>query len=284
MRRFLFLSLALLAGIVGIDAVFCGFTLHVPHRESGAAPPEAVDAMIRARDGAKLAAWFVPASKSAGRCVIVLHGIGDSRRGSAGYLSLFRDAGYSVLLPDSRGHGSSGGDLVTYGLLEKYDVLAWTSWMRDQGCNAIYGLGESLGGAILIQSASLQPVFRAIVAECAYSDLRSIARYRVMQMTGVPESIANPLVVQSAVLYARVRYGLDLSTVSPLESIRKTTTPVFLIHGLADGRTPPWHSQRLAEANHGAKLWLVPGADHVSAYSTAPQEFRKRVLDWFANH
>ena len=36
---------------------------------------------------------------------------------------MFLEEGYSVLLPDSRGHGTSGGELVTYGLLEKRDVL-----------------------------------------------------------------------------------------------------------------------------------------------------------------
>ena len=65
---------------------------------------------------------------------MVLHGIGDSRQGSAGFAPLFLDQGYSVLLPDSRGHGASGGELVTYGLWEKYDVLDWARWLRQHDC------------------------------------------------------------------------------------------------------------------------------------------------------
>jgi hypothetical protein len=31
-------------------------------------------------------------------------------------------------------------------------------------------------------------------------------------------------------------------------------------------------------------LWLVPGAGHTAASLTAPEEFRNRVLGWFAAH
>lgn len=84
--------------------------------------------------------------------------------------------------------------------------------------------------------------------------------------------------------FAKVRYGLDLREVSPLESMRRTSTPTLLIHGLEDSRTPYWHSQALAKANAQSVLWLVPNAEHVAAYSTAPAEFRQRVLAWFPSH
>jgi fermentation-respiration switch protein FrsA (DUF1100 family) len=90
---------------------------------------------------------------------------------------MFLNQGYAVLLPDSRAHGASEGRFVTYGLLEKYDVLAWASWMKRAGCANLYGLGESLGASILIQAAAVQSVFAAIVAECPYADLREIAEY-----------------------------------------------------------------------------------------------------------
>jgi dipeptidyl aminopeptidase/acylaminoacyl peptidase len=69
-----------------------------------------------------------------------------------------------------------------------------------------------------------------------------------------------------------------------MTAMAQTHTPILLIHGLEDGRTPYWHSQRLKQANPAAVLWLVPHADHVSASSTDPAGFRLRVLDWFARH
>jgi len=275
--------------------IFCQFTLHVRRIAPTIAAnlqlryPAASwqESSIRAFDGIRLDSWFVRPSVRNGNCVMVLHGIGDSRQGGAGYAPLFLDEGYAVLLPDSRAHGSSGGELVTYGLLEKSDVLAWTHWLQQQGCSALYAFGESLGGSVLIQAAGLGTDFRAIVAESPFADLRAIAEFRVRQIFHLPlllQSVIPSLLVPNSMTYARFRYGIDLRQVVPIESIRNTATPILLIHGLRDSRTPYWHSQALARADAQSVLWLVPNAEHTGAYSTTPTEFRRRVLGWFAEH
>jgi pimeloyl-ACP methyl ester carboxylesterase len=144
---------------------------------------------------------------------------------------MFLNEGYAVLLPDSRAHGVSEGQFVTYGLLEKFDVVAWANWMKRTGCHKLYGLGESLGAPILIQAAAIEPAFAAIVAESPYADLREIAEYRVRRMSGLP-------------------------------AITHASTPILLIHGLNAFRTPAWNSQKLARANPQNPLWLVPNAGH----------------------
>jgi len=103
---------------------------------------------------------------------------------------------------------------------------------------------------------------------------------------GPPHStFAGPLAAMAVAggnLYVRVTEGLNFNEASPIRSIAKLHTPVLLIHGLADTRTPPSHSQELAAANPAhTQLWLVPGAKHVGAYTTAPSEFRDRVLNFF---
>jgi len=167
LKRTLSIATALGVGalvLTGAAAVFCQATLHVPRRAPGNLAlaqtiyPGAAwrTVSIRAIDGAVLEAWFVePSAKPSGRCVAVLHGIADSRSGAAGFAPMFLAEGYAVLLPDSRGHGQSGGEFVTYGLLEKRDVLEWAHWMRSEGCAEIYGLGESLGASILIQATAI---------------------------------------------------------------------------------------------------------------------------------
>ena len=284
-----------LACFIAILEIVCQFTLHVP-RATPAIPANLQArypaaswqvSSIRAFDGVRLDSWFVRPSVRNGNCVMVLHGIGDSRQGSAGYASLFLDQGYSVLLPDSRGHGSSGSDLVTYGLLEKSDVLSWAHWLRQQDCTALYALGESLGGSVLIQAAALGTEFRAIVAESPFADLTAIAEFRVRQILHLPrllQPVIPPLLVRNSITYAKFRYGIDLRQVQPTESIRRATAPILLIHGLRDSRTPYWHSQALARADAQSVLWLVPNAEHTGAYSATPSEFRRRVLVWFSEH
>ncbi|MCI0365164.1 MAG: alpha/beta fold hydrolase, partial [Phycisphaerales bacterium] len=185
---------------------------------------------------------------------------------------------------DSRGHGESGGELITYGLLERADVIRWAAWLRGRGCVRIYGLGESMGGAILIQAAAEEPIFEAIVAECAFRDLPTIAEQRIEQNLPGPRMLraaAAKLIVSSSLLYARARYDVDLRRVAPVESVTRMRTPVLLIHGISDTNTPPAHSQAIAAVGPAVVLWLVPGAEHTTAAARAPAEFRKRVLSWF---
>ena len=95
-----------------------------------------------------------------------------------GYALLFLKNGYSVLAPESRGHGESRG-YVTYGVLEAEDTVRWLNWTKSQGVKAVFGLGESLGGAILLQSLAHDADFRALVVECSYSSFKVVADERV---------------------------------------------------------------------------------------------------------
>lgn len=263
-------------------------SLHVAARRNRVSA--GVPVGVNAKDGVKLrASWLEPAS-GFDRCVLILHGIADSRASSAGFAPVFLPHGYAVLAPDSRAHGESGGSLVTYGLLERDDTLLWANWMRAKGCKKIYGLGESLGASVLLQAAALEPAFSAIVAESSFADLQDAAEARLVRV--MQASFTSPTSAQLARfaaantrLYARIVHGIDLAEASPLRTIRQVRTPMLLIHGLDDDQTPPEHSRRLAAANPAmTTLWLVPGVRHQSAYSKDPGEWRRRVLDWFANH
>ena len=202
---------------------------------------------------------------------------------------MFLPLGYSVLAPDNRAHGESGGPVVTYGLLEKYDVVDWAHWLRTQGCQKIYGLGESLGASILIQASAAEPVFSAVVAECPYSNLRQMAEYRVRGMLrvlpGVVSGTIASVTTDAGLFYASTFEKLDFSQASPGRSMAESHTPILLIHGLDDDHTPCSESQELfAVRPHDTQLWLVPHANHTQASSVAPVEFHDRVLGWFAEH
>ncbi len=194
--RILGVALWVLLGTCGLlcvsSAIFGEAMMRLPRHTSsvGALPSAAgvpaATVTVRSFDRAVLEAWFLAPPKTPCRCVLLLHGIGDSRSGAVGFAPMFLHAGYAVLVPDGRGHGRSGGQVVTYGLLEKYDILAWTAWLRKRGCRELYGLGESLGGAVLIEASALRPQFRSIVAECSYAHLRSVAKYRVQHFSGLP--------------------------------------------------------------------------------------------------
>lgn len=241
---------------------------------------------IAAADGVGLRAWYYTPEAPDGREVILLHGVGSNRQDMLALGHLFLKQGYSVLEPDLRGHGESGG-LATYGVLEEGDIRRWVDWMEEAGKGGpqrIYGFGASLGGAVLLQSLKHETRFRAIVAESAYSDFPSVARERIERiLPGGFQWIATPL-VDSGMIWARWHDGIDLRQASPIGALRSARVPVLLIHGLADDKTSPDNSRRLAAANPAVQLWLVPGSGHADAWKTAPAEFEARVNGWFSTH
>jgi uncharacterized protein len=284
-----FIALLLLPlGITTLSASALLEMLHLPRTVMQDWPGAQV-VQMEARDHVALKAAWVESPSFAGSCVLTLHGAGGWRARSHRFLPWLLPAGYSVLSPDLRAQGESGGDTITYGLLEQYDTLDWVSWMRERGCKKIFAMGESMGASVVIMAAGVDPaahVFEAIVAECPFADLLEAAVDRGQTLFPFPDALSAPfakMAVAGGSLYVRLTRGLDFQQASPLQSIAKLDTPVLLIHGLADTRVPPLHSQQLMAANPGhVGLWLVAGAKHVGAYTMAPMEFRERVLGFFA--
>ena len=247
---------------------------------------------IHAADGIELRAWYSVPTHENGRAVILLHGIGDNRGGVAGYGQMFLQDGYRVLMPDSRAHGESGGDLATYGLLESDDIHRWVSWLYDRGATCVYGLGESMGAALLLESLRVEPRFCAVVADSGFSTFRSVAYDREGYFVGAGRFGMERLVgrtigllpAEVGIRYAMWRYGLNLLQANPVDSIRSSNTPILLIHGKDDINILPDHSRTLALANPQAQLWLVAGVQHCGAAGTMPQEFWSRVLNFFSQH
>lgn len=249
---------------------------------------QVTDEAIEAQGKSTLHAWLIQPQRSNGNAVILLHGLGDNRLGMTGYAGLLLSHGYNVLMPDARAHGESGGDLATYGIIERDDIRRWFEWL-DQTTHStcIYGLGESMGAAELLQSLAVEPRFCGVIAESSFSNFREIAYDRMGQRFGTGpwagRTVLRP-VVEIALLIARVRYQVDLTQASPEDTVAHTHVPVLLIHGVVDSNIPLRHSLRLVNHNPQLALWRVPGADHCGAMSVAPQEFEQRVLDWFATH
>jgi pimeloyl-ACP methyl ester carboxylesterase len=209
-----------------------------------------------------------------------------------GYARLLAAHGYSVLLPDARAQGASGGSLATYGLLERNDIRQWFDFLSAQDHpRCIFGLGESMGAAQLLQSLEAGTHFCAVVAESSFSNFHEIAYDRMGQPFHLGPFVGpwfgrtffRPL-VEVAFLRASWKYGLNLQQVSPEDAVATTQVPVFLIHGQIDGNIPVRHSRLIHGRNSKTVLWEVPEADHCGAISTAPQEFEQRVLAWFADH
>lgn len=225
-----------------------------------------------ATDGVSLAGWFTPNVSNA-KAAILLHGNGSTRRQMLARAGLLHREGYAVLLYDARGHGESGGDLVSIGKYETRDLLGALAFIRAQGAREIGLIGVSQGGAtVALAGASLGPDIRWAVIESMYPTLRDAVDRRFRRMLGIPGWLGGMVMVP----LAERRLGLSIDDIAPIESIDRLPCPVFIVHGASDTHT----LEASARALSPKQLWLVPDAGHVDLYGFAHASYEARLLDF----
>jgi pimeloyl-ACP methyl ester carboxylesterase len=240
------------------------------------------DVSIMVEDGATLQAWYVRPENDNGSAVILLHGVGDNREGVAGYARLFLKEGYRFLLPDSRALGESGGQIATYGIKESDDIHRWVDWLEQSQPKCVYGFGESMGAALLLQSLKEETRFCAVVAESPFARFQTVAYERAASYIRMPAWFGRTAlrpIVDFALLYTRKKYGVDFRTANPADAVAKTQTPMLLIGDQLDINILPHHVEDLAKLNpQRTELWMVEGAGHGGAWSANPNLFESRVI------
>lgn len=182
-------------------------------------------------DGVVLAGWHCGADGERQGSLVYLHGVADNRGSSRGVVERFTRRGFDVVAYDSRGHGASGGKVCTYGFLEKKDLQAVIGTL---GPGPVILVGTSLGAAVALQAAAIEPRITAVVAAEVFSDLRTIATERA-------PVLLPGFMIARAFRLAEKRGGFVVDAVNPVDAAKTLRIPVLLIHGEADGETTPDH-------------------------------------------
>ncbi|MGN0363484.1 MAG: alpha/beta hydrolase [Bilifractor sp.] len=203
---------------------------------------------------------------------IQFHGYrGDSMRDMAGANKIAREAGQNTLVVDQRAHGKSGGNITTFGVRERMDVLSWSQYAAERfgpGIPMILS-GVSMGAATVLMAAALDLPDNVvgIIADCSYTSPEAIVR-DVAGARHYPEGIVWWLVRTSGKIFGHT----DLAESSPVEAIRHSRVPVLLIHGDADRYVPVAMSRELyraaEEAGVPARLEIFSGGAHGISYLT----------------
>jgi uncharacterized protein len=245
------------------------------------------DFEVRAADGAVLKGWKVVPPHANGDWVLLYHGVSDNRTGNLGHAEFLLRHGYSVVMMDSRAHGQSGGAMATYGWLERNETRAIVDALyAGESVRHLYSLGVSMGAAIALQSAAVEPRIEAVSAEDPFASLREVTYdYAGLEFSPLlGKTFFRPTSI-TALNAVRRDGGFDPDEVSPKNAVTLRTFPVLLICGTEDHRIPCRHAQAIYEAATGPKeLWVVQGAGHASALGRAPEQYEKHVIDFFEKY
>ena len=243
----------------------------VPADHVGAAHENVV---FKTADGLRLRGWYVPSKN--GAAVIAFPG----RKGTQRPARILARHGFGVLLFDRRGEGESEGDPNAFGWAGHQDVAAAVRFLqrrRDVEHDRIGGIGLSVGGEMMLESAAKSPGLKAVVSEGAGE--RSVREY--FDMTGSDKWLQIPTMVA---LTSGVALFSDKTPPESLKDLvgRIAPTPVFFIygeHGQAGERNlnPTYYGS----AHEPKTIWEVPGSGHTGGINARPKEYERRVTGFF---
>ena len=190
-------------------------------------------------DGLTMFAWY--RGPEPGRSMVVIFSGNAGNRGDRASLgSDLAARGLGVLLTDYRGYGGNPGRPTEEGLAA--DARAAVAFVRERavGSPLVY-LGESLGAAIAVELASVDPP-AALILRSPFTSLAAVGR------------VHYPWLPVGRML--KDRYPSD-------QRIGSVRVPTMVIAGDADSIVPIAQSREICAAAPGCEhVMVIPGADH----------------------
>jgi pimeloyl-ACP methyl ester carboxylesterase len=240
------------------------------------------DVNFTALDGVYLSGWlFHGGSKKA---IIFVHGAGAQNRintdyGTVDIAPFFINQGYSVLLFDLRGNGSSQKTRIGLGEYERYDVAGAFKFLESQGFKpqSIGIISDSLGAISTIMAADYVKTAGGIVLDSPAAAVEPITSNIMTNEDHVPRFMD-----WGIYFFAKDLFGIDVNSIRPIDHIAELkNTPVLFLHGTKDTLIPPQNSLELIKKVNNGQIVLFENAAHAQTFKTNPDLYKKVVGDFF---
>jgi dipeptidyl aminopeptidase/acylaminoacyl peptidase len=280
MRRFLkwtgvvlvslFLVVWIAVGVVGANMVTSARHGSVkPRTEIAGKPVEQVT--LTTDDGVALSAWYVP---NESKCAVVtLSGIGANRSQLVSTAETYINWGFAALLPDLRGTGESGGDMVSIGYHERKDLVACVRWLQNKGLKTIGAHGFSLGAATVCFAMKDLSDLGFAVVESSYDTMQHADDNR-LDLVKVPHFIGWPYR-----FFLSHRIGADFTALSPLTYMPRFTCPTLIMSGDDERVLKAEETTALYDqcASKRKRLHIFKGGHHRPSIRAFPEESRETL-------
>lgn len=212
---------------------------------------------------------------------LMLHGYrGNSERDLGGGVQRCFALKRNVLIVDQRASGYSDGHIISFGVNESKDCLAWVKFIIETfGSDVkIILTGISMGASTVIMAAGneLPDNVVHVLADCGYSSQKDIIKKVIKQMR-LPADLLYPFVKWGAKIYGH----FNLEETTPVEAVTKCKIPVIFFHGDADEYVPCEMSKINYEAcNTHKKLVIMPGLGHGLCYPGNMDGYYKALYEF----
>ena len=242
------------------------------------------DFTIKSHDGLLLHAKYFEYAPQA-VCEIMFHGYrGSAERDLSGGIQRCFALGRNVLLIDQRTSCGSEGNIISFGINEHKDCLAWIDFaIQHFGSDVKLILtGISMGASTVLMAAG-RPVPSNVVgvlADCGFSSAKEIIQKCAKDMH-LPPPIIYPFIKLGAKIFGH----FNLEEYSPMEAMKTCKIPVLFFHGQEDTFVPCYMSQKMYDVcNSPKRIVTVPNAGHGLVYLVDNPGYFQAVVEFFSKN
>lgn len=236
------------------------------------------DLYLTSDDGLKLHNYVI--NNNSDKWVIAVHGYTSEGKLMSSYAKRFYDMGYNVILPDLRGHGTSEGNYIGMGWDERLDIIQLIDYIISKDKDSkilLYGVSMGAATVMNVSGETLPTNVKAIIEDCGYTSAWDEFSHQLNELFRLPPF---PM-MHTASLISKVRAGYWIGEASPLEQVKKSTTPMLFIHGDNDDFVPYSMLDELYNAATADKDKLViEGAGHAKSSKVDPTTYWNKIEEF----
>lgn len=240
--------------------------------------------LVLEANGVELAAKRYRQEKPKGR-ILMFHGyrsIAETDFGCA--MDFYYSLGYELILVDQRALGKSSGNWIGFGVLERYDCLAWLRYLNKEFeplPTFLSGISMGCTTVLMALGLDLPHNVKGVVADCGFTSPKEIIAHVMKNKMHISPTLLLPLMS----LFSKIFAGFSYSEYSTLQALKENKIPVLFIHGKEDRYVPPEMTLRNYEACTAEKqLLMVEGAGHGTSYLQDRPCAEKALAAFFAKY
>lgn len=214
--------------------------------------------------------------------VVFVHGYtSHAERESAFPCLFYLSLGYNVVIPYQRAHGLSEGEMITFGALERRDMLDWLAKIETTYGNlpiVVHGL--SMGGGIALQlcDSDVQNL-KAIVADAPSESIEGLFRAVSRDISRKKSQKLFECLCQAF----ESKCGCPVSDTDIVKHIERTNCPVFFVAGSKENAKERLEGyQKICPKT--STVVILPGCNHGNGMYKQTQLYQSSLKDFFAEH
>lgn len=237
---------------------------------------------ISAHDGVSLVGHWYPCAVPE-RIIVAMHGWRSSWLQDFGLIADFwHNNNCAVLFAEQRGQNNSGGDHMSFGLLERFDCLDWVNWVNKRMGTSlpVYLAGVSMGATSVLMASELELPDNVcgIAADSAFTSPHAIWKHVSENNLHIPYALHKG----GADRMCQQRIHMEAGAASTIESLKHCKVPVFFAHGTDDHFVPVEMTYENYKACASEKrLLIVPGADHCMSYLLEKETYERTANEFW---